>query len=361
MNQFKILVDGRLLNRYATGISRYSDEVISSYIEKYGVNNVGIIVNDSYWTGRYQNIIVVPFKPFNVLHFIKFYSYLKTIKWEIFHSTCYSGLFFKVPHRVSVLTVHDLTYKVLKNYFSPNYFINKVAINFYDFIVSRSIKSADILISVSKTTAKDVMNLYGRESIIVPEGINEAIYLPEKGEQIKILERFELQKHKYFMYVGNLRKNKNILFMIESFIKSQSHNLLIIAGNNQESDIAKYPKSEKVKFIGYVSDSELAALYKNCIAFVFPSTYEGFGLPVLEALNNGAAVLCSNGGALKEFPSNIVSFFEHDNPTTLTEMFKQSSFTFNEDLVLKELKRYKWKENLEYMQKEISRLITKPY
>jgi glycosyltransferase involved in cell wall biosynthesis len=312
-------------------------------------------VNDRYWVDKYENVCVVKYKPFNILDFVGFYFYIKRRTWQIFHSTSYSGLLLKIPGRITIITVHDLTYKLIKNYFSESRFLNELAKVVFDFIVDNSIKNANVIIAVSKTTSQDVMRIYRRVSLIVPEGIN---LLPQTTIALSDFKRLGLERKRYFLYVGNLRKNKNIPFMINCFIKSNSPHKLVIAGSNSQVDIDKNPKASNVQFIGYVTDEELKELYQNCIAFVFPSTYEGFGLPVLEALNNGAAVLCSNGGALREFSSTIVNFFDPHNPDSLIKLFKQESFEVDRMLILKELNRYNWVTNFKKMHHDIEEIIT---
>lgn len=137
---------------------------------------------------------------------------------------------------------------------------------------------------------------------------------PKNGVSDKLLERFDLVSNEYFLYVGNIHKRKNFGVVLEAFctfIRSNPdwHGCLAVVGNPAVSvsidEIHSYvmlPREIKnrIKKLGMLNDSDLAVIYSNALGFLFPSFYEGFGLPVLEAMCCGTPVICSNATSLPE-------------------------------------------------------------
>jgi glycosyltransferase involved in cell wall biosynthesis len=271
----------------------------------------------------FENVIViVPFKleykpfkyiqtklqPYNLIDFIRFSYFILKIDFSILYSPFYSSTLFKQKKKVYIITVHDLMYQKIQ-LFSENKIVNYLGIKYYNFIVRNSLKNSTI-ISVSKTTQNDVFDFVKCESFLIREGINRLNYFNQQPAPNGIIAS------EYFLYVGNLRRHKNIEFLISAFLKSKTNRKLIICGNYKKP--LQYD-SNRISFLGYVDDSTLAELYKNCTAFIFPSLYEGFGLPILEALSFGVNVYSSNTGALSEFSDEFITFF---NPQKEDELIK---------------------------------------
>lgn len=328
----KILLDGRLISNNPTGISRYSYEIIQMYQNKYGYENVEVILNDANKLLKKDfKYIETKYKPFNIKDFLFFHKFLKKVSFDVYHSLYYSNSFFKKKGVKYITTVHDLLYKVVPGFFGKNKFKNIIGIIYFDFIVKKSIKNSDNLISVSKTTEEDLKKIFGYESVYIPEGINEISLNEKKIEKIS--------PHNYFLYVGNSRPHKNLDFLINSFMKSKTKYELIICGNNN------YIKNKdvRIKTLGYVSEEQLNWLYQNSKAFIFPSLYEGFGLPILEALQKGAKVISSNGGSLKEFSDKLVYYFNPKKEEELIQLIENvDNLNKNEKMLKEELSKYSW-------------------
>ena len=209
-------------------------------------------------------------------------------------------------------------------------------------------KQADQIIAVSKTTQSDLMELGGFESIVIREGLNEI------GSESKInynsLAKYGLKEGDFFLYAGNLRPQKNIPFLIECFLKSEVKADLVLCGQARNKDLRKIKPSvaihPSIKILGFIPDNELLELYKTCKVFVYPSLYEGFGLPILEALAQGAAVYSSNAGALKEFEESGIHFFNPTNQESLIELFR-SGDTIENKPSRNISEKFNWTEPLE--------------
>lgn len=335
----KILLDGRLISDKPTGISRYSRELVKIYQNNYGYENVEVIINEDLKEKPFK-YIKTELKPFSIINFFKFHKFLRERDAKIYHTLFHSNSFFKDKTKKYITTFHDIGHKILKGKIHHNPykdFLVKMAI---EVIIRRTLKNSDIVVSVSETTKEDIKNIYKYDSVVIPEGINVI--------QVKDKEVEKLKGMKFFLYVGNSRPNKNLKFLIETFLDSRTDYKLVLVGNNNNLQI----NDSRIKALGFVSDEELSWLYKNCEAFIFPSLYEGFGLPVLEAIYKGSKVYCSTGGSLKEFSEKLVKKFDPYDEYELRHLLENTDkIVFDKEKQLDELKKYTW-ENIEVLTKK---------
>lgn len=298
----RIGIDGRLLDRKNnTGISRYTEFMLDYYISRYPKECIYIITNDTDLEYQGCNIVYTSLRAFNLWHFGRYARFVSQLKLDLLHVPFYSGTHIRLKDTKVIVTVHDLMYKFVDKFFGKNLFLNYAKRCYFDFIVKRTLANADTVIAVSQTTREDLLNTFHIPSVHVPE-YSVIASLPDDS----ILERFGLEKKKYFFYCGNNRPHKNLQFVIDVFNSNSDLPLLVLAGKG-------HTDSRNVKNLGVVSEAELKALYTSSIAFVFPSKYEGFGLPVLEALDCKTLVVASRIPAFTEFKSKNISFFEIGN------------------------------------------------
>lgn len=171
---------------------------------------------------------------------------------------------------------------------------------------------ADKIIAISEYTKKRLLHFF---PFVNPEKI-EVVYcgnrdtLLRERNKVQLIHRFGLEAQEYFLAVGTIEPRKNYTTLLKAYKlykENTSHyNKLCIAGgygwmeDNFKQKIADLGLTEDVIVTGYVSDEELANLYRHCFAFVYPTWYEGFGLPVLEAMNFGRPVIASNVTSIPE-------------------------------------------------------------
>ena len=343
----KVLLDGRLLSNKITGIHRYSVELIKSYQTEYGIENVQVLVMPDL-IEKPANAVVCHCVPFNLFHFFRFHSFLQTLDFDIYHSLYYSNSYKKLKNKKYISTVHDLMYSVVPHFFSSNPIVNTLAVRYYDIIVKRSLKNSDYIISVSKTTQADV-NAMGFSSKVFYEGVNQ-LSASTSSSQITLPQSF-------FFYCGNLRNHKNIGWMKDVFLQSKTDKKLIICTKDDVSVLGDMP-SDKIITMSYVSDLVLMELYTKASAFVYPSIYEGFGLPVLEALQNNCKVICSDGCALKEFDKGIVLSFSLYDSEQLKHYFENiDDYDFDKALINKMLNLYNWESQLSLMHTDMQKTL----
>lgn len=364
----RILIDGRLLSNPQTGISRYTEQLIKAFVEKFGKGNVTVIIHPECHFTKDCNFIHTKYSPYNPVHFLFFSYFLNRQDFSVYYSPFYSGIWFKKDKRKQVITVHDLMYLRIRDYFSESSLKNCVSKFVFNLLVRATLRSCDLVISVSETTKNDLRELFGRDSVVVGEGVNELAETETgEGKKGRIGERENRRKelddctttqlHEaledgYFLYVGNFRKQKNVDFLIEAYLKSNTPYWLVLVGARrwEKGDGRKETgeRTDKVIFTGALKDLEIHYLYKNCVAFVLPSLYEGFGLPVLEAYCAGARVLSSNAGALKEFDHLNIHYFSPENSDELISLLERADhLSKSTEIEIQEIKeKYCWEKQM---------------
>ncbi len=319
----KIGIDCRLINKTQnTGISRYTEFLIDYYVNRFGAKNIVLITNNEMFKHGECKVIYTKLKPFNILHIWHFFQFVEIIGLDLFHVPFYSAFFKKSSITKVIVTVHDLMYRFVDGFFGKNKILNYFKIKYFDFIVKNSLVNANEIVSVSETTKNDVYNVFGFSSVYIPE--NSEI----KGDlDISILNKFNLSNKGFFFYCGNNRPHKNIQFLIDIFTNDPNLPPLVLAGKGHQD-------LKNVIATGIVSDEELKALYKSAIAFIFPSKYEGFGLPVLEAIRLETLIVASKISVFLEFKTDNIFFFEVDNKNEFLEALNKTFYT---DFVVDEI------------------------
>lgn len=229
-------------------------------------------------------------------------------KPDVFFSpTHYAPRFSPVP---CVIAVMDTSYV-----FYPETF-RKRDLRKLNSWTNYSVKKAKKIITISQSSKNDIIKHYK-----VPESKVIVVYPGIKENTMKNNKKLDLStwgiKGKYILFVGTLQPRKNVERLIEAFSKLKKDNLqLVIVGKRGWlfEDILTSPKKfgveKSVVFLDFVSDAELPILYENAQCFVMPSLYEGFGLPVLEAMKYGCPAVVSNVSSLPEVGGDAALYFD---------------------------------------------------
>ena len=208
------------------------------------------------------------------------------------------------PNLKTVVTVHDLGAEFLAEY---HQWPQKIYLNWSTEYIA---KHATHLIAVSNFTKKDLMHTLKVPSSrisVVYEGVDTKFFYPRPDWEIKQVKASYGIGRDYLLYVGTIQPRKNLVRLIEAFANSGLKNVdLVLAGSGGwlNEEIYKTPEklsiSNRVRFLGYVASEDLPALYSGAVGLAFPSLYEGFGLPILEAFACRCPVLTSKTGAMIE-------------------------------------------------------------
>jgi glycosyltransferase involved in cell wall biosynthesis len=204
-----------------------------------------------------------------------------------------------------IATIHDLSYLVVPEFAHPS------LKRYLESSVPRTLRRASHVIAVSETTRQDIVERYNVEPSRVStiyNGVDGWFYSPEPAAVERAIEHFGLHRP-YFIIVGTVEPRKNHLALLHAFAqlyeKRKDVSLAIVGSPGWLSEpiiaeIEKSAMSMPVRYLRFVDDTWIPALYAGSVALVAPSWYEGFGLPVLEAMACGAAVITSDRGSLPE-------------------------------------------------------------
>ena len=276
------------------------------------------------------------------------------------------------PGLKTVVTVHDLGAQYLPK-------THQVKQRLYlNFMTHRQLKSATHIIAVSQATKDDLVKKVGipKEKIsVVYEGYDKEKFKVQnsKFKVNQTIKQYNLTYHDYFLFVGTIQPRKNLERLIRAYrlqltdysqskkavsgSQSAVSNLpkLVLAGGKGwlSDEIYGLPKKlgieEHVKFLGYVPDEDLPALYSGAKAFLFPSLFEGFGLPILEAMACGCPVLTANTSSLPEVAGKAALLV---NPYSVDDITQGiAKLTMNHELRtkltnlgLEQVKKFSWEK-----------------
>jgi glycosyltransferase involved in cell wall biosynthesis len=252
-------------------------------------------------------------------------SKLKASRFDVFHPTYYDPYFIEqLDGKPFVVTFFDMIYEKFGHIY-PELTNDKVILNGKKTVLS----AANKVIAISNSTKNDLIELFG----VDPDKIT-VIYLGS-SMPISVPNTNRIIKEPYVLFVGNRGRYKNFSFFLESVADLLSEIKLICAGggkfNKEESkQIEKLSLRGQVLQVPFTNDETLANFYANALCFVFPSLYEGFGIPVLEAFSCGCTCVLSDRASLPEVGGEAAVYF---NPEDCMSIHKAvSSVISNEDL-----------------------------
>ncbi|MCX6744442.1 MAG: glycosyltransferase family 1 protein [Candidatus Parcubacteria bacterium] len=282
-------------------------------LDEFKQNNVHIV----YFPGL-ENLGKIPFfyRHIFVPHILKLY------RLDIYHNPAYIIPLFYFGK--SVITVHDLAYYKNPSWFPDHQFFNTRILTPF------SVYKAKKIIAVSESTKKDLIKYFKvkKEKIeVILEGVDD--YCNLTVDESKIEEKFKISSP-YFLALGTLEPRKNLVRLIEAFNKFLLDNpgsdfKLVLAGKKgwKYEPIFEAIKDlnlgDKVIWVGYVHLPEKIFLLSHSYALVFPSLYEGFGLPILEAMNMGVSVVTSNVSSIPEIVIDNAVLIEPDDVESIKD------------------------------------------
>lgn len=222
---------------------------------------------------------------------------------DLFHPTYYDPYFIHNLKKPLVVTIHDMIYENYPDIFSPD-----SPIAYYKRLY---IEKANKIIAVSHQTKNDILKYYK-----LNEDKIDVVYHGIDVKQPIIYEDIQNLPESYILYVGNRYGYKNFSLLIAAFSllsKEYPELKLILAGGNleiaEQELLYRNHIREKVIQIA-ATDEQLNLLYRKTLFFIYPSLYEGFGIPILEAFKNGCPVLLSDASCFPEIAGNAAAYFE---------------------------------------------------
>lgn len=301
-----IVVNGLFSTQRLTGVQRYALEVVRSLRQReadFSVRTPGRRMSHSAWTAHLWEQIVLP---------------REISDGQLLWSPTNTG---PVYFRNQVVTVHDGAVLSHPEWFSRRYVVWR------RWALPRLVRNAKHVITVSNFAKRHICEHTGiPESRIstVPNGINHDIFRPASATAVDDIRRRHGLEAEYVLSVGSISPRKNVRRLLQAWECLEQSPIgadLVIVGGSA-ANFAAHPlatHSRSVHFLGHIPDEDLPALYSGAVAFVYPSLFEGFGLPPLEAMACGTPVVTSNAASLPEVVGDAAVLIDPHDVCSLTE------------------------------------------
>jgi glycosyltransferase involved in cell wall biosynthesis len=309
------------------GISNYYYQLVKNISEKQG-NRAEIIIkySNNYYLdelGYSKTVKFFPEKRFkgrneiikrlNQLYFQKKIKLNRNI--DLFHPTYYDPYFLKlIPNIPFILTIHDMTHELFPESFS----------NFDYTIKNKRIlaQKAGRIIAISESTKKDIISI-----LKIPENKIDVIYHASSISKLHQMIPSVNLPERYLLFVGKRNTYKNFNFFLEAVCGIKEKINIVCAGggsfNFSELKLLRDLRLSDRTIQLNVTNAELSYLYSNAVAFVFPSLYEGFGMPVLEAFSCGCPAILSEKSSLPEIAGEAALFFNPQKIESLRKVLEE--------------------------------------
>ena len=300
---------------YGTGVSNYTKQLVEALL-KIDRKNQYILFGSSLrlnkkLTGfkkqlsQYKNVEfkITHYPPFllaflwNKLHIFPIEKFLGEV--DVFHSSDWTQPPVRSQRTKKVTTVHDMIAYLFPSSSHPKIVSNQ----------KRRLKivkaEVDAIITDSETTKEDLVKFLEipQEKVTVVYLASSVIFKPQDDDKVKeVLEKYKIKKP-YILSVATWEPRKNIQKLVDVFEKIQKENpnlSLVLTGKHGWGQDPSFIDNDRIISTGFISKNDLTALYSGCRVFVYPSLYEGFGLPILEAMACGTPVITSNNSSMTE-------------------------------------------------------------
>ncbi len=289
-----------------------------------------------------------------IFHYKKIRAELKRNNIDLILFMDIAGVIQFYPKKIKkIVIVYDLVWKRFPETmdFTHSIRMKVLAYNFY--------RKCDQVIAISDSTKNDFINLLKLKTPIevIHLGVDRKRFIEQTSKKIKkVLEKYNISK-KYILTVGTLEPRKNLVNVVEAFSKLKHKGIyqLVMIGNRGwgEVDLSEIVKKYNVQsetiMTGYVEGEELNAFYSGAEVFVYPSLYEGFGLPILEAMSCGCPVITSNNSSMPEVANDAAILIEALNVSDLKVAVERVLHSYDERMEMKKkgfrnIKNFSWEK-----------------
>lgn len=244
----------------------------------------------------------------------------------------YHGLSHEIPDGIektnikTVVTIHDLIFKRFPNYYK------KIDCKIYDNKIKHAVKFAHKIIAISEQTKKDIIEFYQvseNKIDVIYQACDTIFEKKQTSDALNIVKEKYALPANYLLYVGTIEERKNALVILQSMLQLPSHLKLVMVGKKKsygltiDAFIKKHALSDRVIQINQVDFKDLPAIYQAANVFIYPSKFEGFGIPIIEALHSEIPVIAAKGSCLAEAGGPNSLYFEPSNAEELAGLIAE--------------------------------------
>ena len=331
----RILIDATTVVEKVDGLSRYIINLLAHFPKEafdkfdFSVLIIKGVQREELWKVLQQGnfkVIETEISPIGPKRDWGMFMFLRKNKnsFDLFHSTSNQ---YPLYLKGGVATVHDLTFR---KYFDTPWWTFNMAVAYLNRVIKNSLIKSTAVIAVSNATKNDLLESYGSEFADKIQVIYEGWENFTTEDSSLNVHAENLDYKNYLFFLGTTRKHKNIKNLLKAFdiaIKRIPANIqLVLTGRTDYLDSEDQKVLEKineqgtrVEFTGYVDNEALEYLFRNADAFIYPSLWEGFGIPILEAFSFNKPVLCSNTASLPEVAGDAGIYFDPYDPKSIAD------------------------------------------
>lgn len=348
------VVNGRFLTQKPTGIHRYAFEVCNA-MYKQGVDFVVATPKEirSDYNVEFKTVKCGSLKT-HLWEQLSLPRYLKSIGSPLLVSFSGCG---PLNYKNQIITIHDVSHESHPEWFAKNYY------RYYHYMIPRIAKKAHAVITVSNYSKGETVRILGVDAdkmYVIPCDVPT----PIKQAAQKLSQSELAPSDRYILTVSSMDPRKNFVRLVEAFncIEDKDVKLYIVGMQFKAFNTPDMQKlsGENIVLTGYVDDNKLSELYRNAQFSIYPSLYEGFGLPPLESMTFGCPVIASDIPAIREVNGDALLYI---NPLDINDItLKMNQLLIDENLRkglkekgLKQVRKYSWDRTA----KEIVELVSK--
>lgn len=342
----RIIINGKFLSQKITGVQRYAREMTMEMDRLCEKGEVILAVNK-------RAVDIPDYKNISVKKIGLFSDNL----WEQISLPFFvlrsRGICINLCNMVPILTphiavIHDVSFKVNKNFFSKKFAL------WYNFVFWLSMRRIKRIITVSRFSAEEIAREYDidlNNIVVTYNGWQHMEKASHNSPEQDTLKKYGLEKEKFFFSMSSLAPNKNLKW-IAAAAKDNPDYVFAVSGivnTKVFGNAVNFEIPRNLKLLGYVSDCEAKELIRGCRAFLFPTFYEGFGIPPLEALSIDAKAIVSDRSCMREIFGDAVYYVDPDDPRVCFDELLNKPVGDAGGL----LKKYSWEKSANILWKTI--------
>lgn len=350
----KYIIDGSFLYGQVLGVQRYARQITAQLdrmikdkpyeveIAVPEIDSEGTSAQINSYKTNYENIKIVILKgrAGRKWEQLTFQHYVNKQKAKPVYLCNEVSLFMKN----GIVTVHDIAFKTHPGFFTEPGDWHEIL--FRRLMYLKAFKKADAILTVSQFSKQEIIDNYRLKNPDIVVAGNGWQHFNIENVDDSIFDRYatRIKRGRYYFYLASLAPNKNLRWILEN-AKKYPDTTYVIAGRflGDRSGIEKLPN---IVLVGYAKDAEARALMKYCRAFVFPSTYEGFGIPPMEALCMGARIILGDIPVLHEIYDGAALYINCQKPeVNLEELLDSSNVDKEKEAADKVLSLYSWEKS----------------